>query len=406
VIAAIVFAAVTAVPREFTGLPLQSALQNAVTHSPDVAQAQERVNENAALLAAARGIRAPALVANYAMAPQAGNTNNTVLQRLTTVGGQITLGDYLAYGATVRQAYFTLAGSQFDLLDAQRAERIKVIGQYYTALKAVATVGLQRAGAQSAQRDLRSAQLRYRAGDAPRLDVVRAQVALAQAQSNVEAAQVDLANAQDALAVETSRPLAVFSRLTAATGVPAPPADPQRAIVRALAVRSDLMSARQAVRAEEAAVSVAQRAVLPAITVNAGYTTGVDTGIPVHGPSASVNVALPISHTASDRTAAERARLAQAQYRAAAIQRRITVDVGAAARTYAETIRAVASATRARVAAQQELQATEIGYRSGASSSLDVETARSTYTQAALSELNAIYAQGQAAATLQEDMGS
>jgi len=49
------------------------------------------------------------------------------------------LGDYLAYAPTVRQAYFTLAGAQYDLLDAQRAEHIKVLGQYFAALKAVAT---------------------------------------------------------------------------------------------------------------------------------------------------------------------------------------------------------------------------------------------------------------------------
>jgi len=404
-IAALLLAAITTIPKAFAGLPLDAALQKAVAISPDVAQARERVNENNALLAAARGLAAPVLTANYAQAPQGGNNNNTITQRLTTVGGQITLGDYLAYAPTVRQAYFTLAGAQYDLLDAQRAEHIKVLGQYFAALKAVATVGLRDQDEAGARLDLRAAQLRYRAGDAPRLDVVRAQVALANAQSNLEFARVDLANAQNALAVETGEPLAVFTRLAAAGSTVSAPANPDAAVSRALAQRSDLFSAQQAVNAEQSAVHIAERGVLPAVTVSAGYTSGVDSGIAVHGPSANVNVSLPISHTSHDRASAERARLSQAKDKAESVRRQIIVAVSAAARTYAESVRALESAARARVAAAQELRATQTGYRSGASSSLDVADARRTYVQAALNELSAIYAQAQAAATLQEEMG-
>jgi outer membrane protein TolC len=87
------------------------------------------------------------------------------------------------------------------------------------------------------------------------------------------------------------------------------------------------------------------------------------------------------------------------------IRRQIVVDVSAAARTYAESLQATQSARRARIAAQQQLQATQTGYRNGASSSLDVQVARRTYVSAQLDELNAIYAQAQAAATLEEEMG-
>lgn len=404
-IAAFVLAAVTSVPRQFSALPLQQALQQAVVRSPDVAQARERVNENAALLAAARGAAAPALTLGYAAAPQGGNASNTIEQSLTTVGAGITLGDYLAYRPAVRQAQFTLASAQFGLLDAQRLERVKVVGLYYDALKAVATVSLREQDLAGAQSDMRAARLRYRAGDVPRLDVVRASVAVANAQATLDAARVDLENTENALAVETGMPSKIFERVEPASGLAAPPSDPQQAVSRALAQRTDLASAQQAVHAEEAAVHVAQRGVLPAVTLNAGYTQGMDSGVFVRGPSASLNVSLPVSHAAADRAAAERARLAQAQDKAASLQRQITVNVSAAARTYAESVRALQSARSARIAAEQELHATQIGYRSGASSSLDVADARRTYVQAALNELNATYAQAQAAATLQEEMG-
>ena len=402
-IAALILAAVTAA-QQFADLPLNAALAHAVQISPDVAQARERVAENASLLAAARGLAAPALVANYTQAPQGGSNNDTITQRLASVGAQITLGDYLAYSPAVRQAAFTLSTAQFDLLDAQRAERVKVIGQYYAALSAGATVTLRAQEVTTAKTDLHAAQLRFRAGDAPRLDVVRSQVALATASAAFDAAQVDLANASNALSVETGVPAQKFSKVTAAV-LAKPPAQPDRAVARALAQRSELATAQQAVRAEQAAVRVAERGALPAVTVNAGYMRGVDSGVRVSGPQASVNLVFPISHAAADRAAAERARLAAAQYKEASIRRQIAVGVGASARTYGESSRALASATRARVAAQEELRATEIGYRSGASSSLDVADARRTYEQAALAELSALYAQAQAAATLEQEIG-
>jgi outer membrane protein TolC len=383
-------------------ITLAAALARAVTVSPDVLQARERVHEQAALLAAARSSASPAITANYAQSPQAGNNNGTITQRLVTVGGQVTLGDYFGYSPVVRQAQANVAAAQFDLLAAQRTERAKVVRLYFSDLRAAATVRLRNEQVVAAQSDLRAAELRFRAGDAPRLDIVRAQVTLARAEGDRNAAATGLTNAQSALSTELDEPVRLeFS----AAAAPTPPPSPQQMVDRALAQRSDLASAQQTVAAETAAVGVAQRGILPAIVVNAGYTSGTDSGISVRGPSANVLLSFPVSRGAADRAEAERARLAQAQAKAAAIRKQISVDVAAAARTYAESVRATEIAIRARIAAQQELAATETGYRSGASSSLDVADARRTFVQAALDELTAIYAQAEASAALQEMLG-
>ncbi|HKU67489.1 MAG TPA: TolC family protein, partial [Candidatus Baltobacteraceae bacterium] len=121
-IGAVLLAALTAAVQQFAALPLAQAVENAVRISPDVAQMRARVDENQALLAAARGAAAPALQASYAAAPQGGSANNTIEQSLATIGAGVTLGDYLAYLPAVRQAQFALAGAQYDLLDAQRSE--------------------------------------------------------------------------------------------------------------------------------------------------------------------------------------------------------------------------------------------------------------------------------------------
>ncbi|MFN2449243.1 MAG: TolC family protein [Candidatus Baltobacteraceae bacterium] len=403
-IAAVIFAALMSAPKEFGALPLPAAVQDAVANSPDVEQARQHVNESASLLAAARSGAAPALIANYAQAPQGGNKNNTITQRLTTVGAQVTVGDYLIRAPLTRQAEFALDQARFDLIAAEHTERVKAIGLYYSALRAWATLQLRRTDDAGAGADLRAAQIRFKAGDAPRLDVVRAQVALAGAQAALDGAQVEVENRYRALEVETGTSSSTLVRIGLAPRALPEAIDPHRAVTRALAFRGDLSSANAAVKSELAAVAAADRGVLPSVTVNAGYTRGVDSGITVGGPSANVNLTLPVSHAASYRAQSERFRMAAAQARVESIKRQIAVETGAAARTYAESIRAAHSAAQARAAADEELRATQTGYRNGASSSLDVADARRTYVTAALNELDAVYAQAQSAALLEMEM--
>src|SRR5581483_2873730 len=173
------------------------------------------------------------------------------------------------------------------------------VGLYFTALKAAAALRLRSEQVTSAQSDLLAAELRFRAGDAPRLDVVRAQVSLARAQGDRNFAVTDLANTRSALSVELDEPVAL--NFSPVTELPSASTDPQRFVDQALARRSDLASAQQIVAAESAAVGVAQRGALPAIVVDAGYTAGTDTGIYVHGPSANILLTFPVSHGAADR---------------------------------------------------------------------------------------------------------
>lgn len=402
---ALIFAAAST----FTSLSLSQAQEAAVSHSPDVIAASQRVAENAALLSAARGAFGPAATINYAQAPQ-GTTNTaglpqTIEQHLTTVGGQITLGDVLSYSPAVAQAAANLAAARSDFIAAQQAERTKVTGLYFDALRAIATAQTRSDALSAAQADRRAAQIRFDAGDAPRLDVVRADVAVARAVADVETATATKSNAIEALAVETAQPVQSLSTPVAQTALPAGPVSVDSAVARALVRRPEIASAHAAVNAQAASVRVAESGVLPTVTASAGYTHGIDSGVAVRGPSANVQLTLPLSTAAGSRASAERARLAQAQAKLAGTQRQITLEVSAAVRTYQAGVRALAAATQAREQAQAELNAITTGYRSGASSSLEVSAARQTYVQAVLDELTAYYAQAQARATLDVLMG-
>jgi outer membrane protein TolC len=391
----------------FSQLSLGDAQSAALAHSPDVALARAKVAEQQALFNAARSVYAPALTANYTEAPQGVDVDQTAAQRLTTVGASIALGDLFAASPAIAQANASLRAAQFDLVDAQRTERITVIGFYYDALDALATVGARQVALAGANAELKAAQLRFNSGDAPRLDVVRAQVALANAQADLARARADALNASDALATETALDVsALATGLSEQPAVQLVPHDVNGAVRAALSSRPEIASARAAVDAETHAVEVTRRDGLPQVTLAGGYTSGVDSAIKVSGPSVNVNAMMPLGAAPHDRVVAEEARLTQAQAQLERVRRQVTIEVSAAVRTQIAQGEALAAAERALGEAKAEFDATQIGYRSGASSSLDVESARTTYISALVTELSAYYAQARAAATLQLLMGN
>ncbi|MBV8344559.1 MAG: TolC family protein [Candidatus Eremiobacteraeota bacterium] len=386
----------------FAQLSLHDAQSDALVASPDVASARAKVAEAQARFDEARATLGPALTANYNQVPQAGPTNTSVVtQRLTTVGAQWSLGDLFAYSPAVAQATAALRAAQRDLDDAERGERVAVVGAYYAALGARATLRARDDELSAAQAQLRAARLRFGAGDAPRLDVVRATVAVATAQSDEARAQADVENTDAALALETGVDSGALQTMTP-VNLEAPPLNlaVQDAAARALASRPDVAAARENVVAEQHAVGVARRSGWPLVTLAGGYTTGVDTGIPVSGPSGTVDVSLPLSGAAHDRVREEEARLAQARAQLQKVERSVQLEVGAAVRDYRAQTIALAASEDALQSAQAAFRAAQIGYRSGALASLELESARSAYVQALVTQISALYAQARARATL------
>jgi outer membrane protein TolC len=391
----------------FSHLSLADAQNAALAHSPDVAAARAKVAEQQANFDAARSTILPALVANYAQTPQLGADNlSSIAQHTTTVGAQVTLGDLFAYSPAVAQASATLSAARSDAANAERVERTNAIALYYGALSATATHHARDVARDGAARDRDAAEIRFKAGDAPRLDVVRASVALAQADADLARAQADDANATAALALEIDVDPATLVTVDVDAGAPDAFTSGVRAATdAALAARPEIGSARENVAAEEHAVALARTGVLPIITASAGYTSGTDTGIKISGPSVNVTATMPLGGSTLNRVAAESARLDQARAQRERLVRAVTLEVGSAVRTYGAQSRAQEAAERALGEALAERDATVIGYRSGATSGLDVEAARTTYVQALVAAITAHYAQKQARATLDLLMG-
>ena len=385
--------------QRFAGLSLLDAERDAVAASPDVRAASAAVAGAQAALDQARGTTGLAATAGYAETPQ-GSPSGTIAARATTVGAQVTLGDVLALNPLIAQAAAALRAATFDRVAAERAERIKVAGFYYTALKARAIATARADAVVGAQRFADAAQTRLSAGDAPRIDVLRAQVALAKAQADAAGARAADANAADALVRETGITAATLET-TSDEEAPAPaPIDPPVAVARALAVRSDLQSANDSVRAAEAGVAAARRNRIPPVTVSGGYSRGVDSGFPISGPTLNVQMALPLGNALSARVRAQQAIVDVALAKRDSAARSIAIEVAAAARNAAAAAEAQAATARALAAARAEVDAATLGYQNGASTSLDLSTARSAFVQAQVDDLTSRFDLRQAQTTL------
>ncbi|MDQ6825329.1 MAG: TolC family protein, partial [Candidatus Eremiobacteraeota bacterium] len=216
------------------------------------------------------------------------------------------------------------------------------------------------------------------------------------------------ANAAAALRLETGNGASALAQTIpgALPSVPIEAASVGSAVAAALTHRAEISSARQNVTAALASVGAARRATFPTLIVGTGFARGVDSGQRVAGPTVSAQFELPLSNARVARVAQARASLLEVQARLAGVQRQVEIDVGAAVRNLAASTRATGASVKARDQAQQALTATELGYRSGASSSLERATARATYADARLNELAAIYDEALARAIVALETGA
>jgi len=389
----------------FAGFSPERAQTAAVGASPDVAGARARVEQNAAQLAVSRDLLFPSFAANYAQVPQGNPPGPQIISRLVTVGLQTTITDFLAYGQSVRAGVLALTAARADADVAVRGERIKTIGLYYDALKARAIAEARDRALALAVTSRDAAQTRLRAGDAPRLDLLRAEVAVSRATADAEAAHAADANATEALRIETALPPDVPLQPANVSDPPPAPLDAAAATTTALGARAEIASALASFNAAQATRLASLRSGFPGIIVTAGETTGTDSGVSVGAPSITAQLTLPIGPVSHDRVRIEEGRIAEAQARLASARRTVALEVSAAARTSDALQRAAIAAARARTEAQAELTATELGYRNGATSSLELATARDTYTQALVAELSARYDAAKAAASFGLQIG-
>jgi outer membrane protein TolC len=388
----------------FTALTLADAERRTVDRDTGVAFAQATVVQNAANLHIARITAFPHLIGSYSLSPQAGSgtqSTSTVEQHLLGVGVGISLNDILANSDEVRAAANQLLASQRDADTAELLARERAVQLYYAALGAIALEQFRSSELVATQRDLSAARIRARSGESPQLDVMRANVAVDQAQADLVAASAQRVDAVEALASATGVPASKLSRVATSTAPPFIAPNVDTAVARALSLRPEIMSLLATINARRAVLGIARQTALPLVTANGGYQGGDDTGQPVRGPAVTVNLDLPIVSPAGAQAQIAEAQLDAAQSELVGEQRAISLQVAAAVRDARAADDTARAAEAARTVAVRALDAVEIGYREGAVSSLAVSDARRTFVQASVNALVADYAREQAHAIVE-----
>jgi outer membrane protein TolC len=389
----------------FAAAPLAQAEQLAVDESPDVESARAAVDAAAAALAVARGTSGVTALIGYTELPQGSGVPNIIWsQRLTAYEVQATLGDVIALSPLAAQAAASLRGSMTDELTAERSERLKVIGLYFAAIQARADL-LAKRDAVGRARDFED-ELSARFGEVkvPYLDLLRAEVALSKARSDVAVAQGVDANASDALAREIGMSTANLHGTVEITAAEAEVIDADRALARAMAQRPELRSAEQNVKAAQAGLAAAHRAVLPPITVAGGYVTGIDANEPSHGGAVSASIQIPLAGIAAARIAAQQAAVRAAKAKEQSVRRALAIEVRAAAHTAAAAIIARDETDSTLEAARSTVTFATMEYAARKTSGLSVSDAQAIYDQAVIDDIAAQYAVQQAQATLDVEL--
>jgi outer membrane protein TolC len=386
----------------FTQLSLPDAIARAVSNSAAVQSAVATVREREAALSLARGTAVPHLSGDYSLAPQAGPLDaGTVEQHFITVGAGISLSDLLSSPSGVHAAAGDLLAAQRSASAAELAAKENGVKLYFAALQAIAIERIRQEALHGALRDRAVAEIRNHNGESPQLDVLRAGVTLSQARADLARAQADRADAVEALASATAVDSHTLVALSEAPFPQPPSLQEQQAVTRALAMRPELSSLVASLQARNADLAGARRSGVPTATIEGGYQTGVDTGIPVHGAAVAAHLEVPLSSGTHARAAAAQAQVDATYAQLVEERRTIALEVASAVRDARALDAASQAAQQAKQEASKALAAIELGYREGASSSLDVAVARRTYEDARVQALVATYDSARSQAMLE-----
>lgn len=375
----------------FRNVSLDAAEQQAIVHAPTVLAARARVAQAAAAYVQAKSTGLPTLFGSYVRAPQGNPPGPTITSRLTTGGIQVALNDLLSVSMQTRQAAATLASRQADERAAEIAEKTTVATDYFAALRTAAIEQARNQALMLARRQSDAAQIRMRAGDAPRIDVLRAAIAVTRAQVESQSAHVDFQNGLDALATEIGMDRDEFV-LTPVQAKPLAAAfSTDQAAREAELMRPEIASAELTAKAASYGIEAAKHSAFPPISFTAGLSTGTDSGVRIAGPSLGLQLTIPVPALAHARVQTAQALEQEAEANAAGLRRTIVLEARTAARAYASSLDAQVLTAREEDLAVQELGAAQIGYRNAAIASLDVTAAQNSYVQALIDALTARY---------------
>ncbi len=296
-------------------------------------------------------------------------------------------------GAGLRIAREFLSAAQLNLQEETAEIELQVRSAYYRARLARELVSISRAALEQGERFLRSERLRREAGVGSELDVLRAEVSVA----NLQPQLIEAVNSAEVATLDLKRlidvPLDQDVALSTPLDVPASfaEADAPTAIAEQLSRRAAVAAQERMVAIRESQVRIARSGYFPTLALSFSYgkqlfpTTTFGFSEPWRSDaSASLSLTVPIFHGGRTRGEVAQAQVAVDQERLRLTQLRESVQVTyERARGERERARSSIAARQLTVQqAQRVYDLTVLRYEQGLASQLEVSDARLSLLQA------------------------
>ena len=387
-------------------LTLESALSHALDHNPNLRRTREQIREETGVLVEARAAQLPALIAsgNYTRiddelktSPLASNDSwavDVTAQQILYAGGGVR--------AQVQGQRELLEAAKLSYTAALNDTQLDVTQQFYDVLLARELIGVQEEALRVLDAALVNARNRREAGSSSSFEVLRAEVAIANAKPGLIRARNDYRVAQDQLRATLGAP-AIDSALQTELRVEGSLAVPRRqielldAVTAARVNRPELLRQERFGTAADYAIESARSGYKPTVRAIAGYEwakpslslTGRDH---VDGWRAGVQADWAIfdGRATAGRVAQARSRAAQARLTGEELRVAIEVEVRRAYSSLVESDELRNASERVIEQARESVRLAQTRVQAGTATQLDELEAQSALT---LAQSNAAQAQ-------------
>jgi hydrophobe/amphiphile efflux-1 (HAE1) family protein len=389
------------VARAFAQEPLtiDRALAMARARNEAYKVSEERLRESQANVSAAKAAFLPTLDLNFLYTPSQaspalripagifGPTEQTFRANFVRENVmRLDIQQPLYTGGRLSNAYAAQAATEeatrLDLERTQQGLTLQVYQTFYAALMNDQGIKVTEEGVRIAERHLELAKVRFEAGSAARLDVLRAEVELANARTKLIRARSTAEVAYQALRSVLSLPQSEQLHLSGSLDdVPALP--PAEAIERALPARADIRAIGEQREAAQRTVALANADLKPTVAFAGnfqyqedGFNTLLNSNNRSYQFGLAVSVPLFNSPTVFAKRAAANARVKQAEHSATAALDSARLELSSASTELNAAVDIVSTSEKAVNLARESLQIAEVSYENGVITATELNDAR------------------------------
>ena len=409
-------------------LTIEHALDLAAARNEGLKGTRERFSESQANVLEARAAFLPSLDFNFLYTPlqespilripagifaQSEQTFRVNLTRVNIM--RFDVAQPLYTGGRLSHAYGAQAaaseGSRLEVVRAEQGLVLRVYETFYAALTADQGVRVATEGVDIAERHLDLAKVRFEAGSAARLDVLRAEVELANARATLirarSSAYVAYQAVRSVLSLPQSDPLQLAGSLDDVPSLPDGPV-----LEGAIASRPDIRAIGQQRETAERQVSLANAERMPTVALSGSFQyqeDGLDSLL--DGSSRSfqfgLGVRVPLFNgpTVSARRAAASARVRQAEHGVNAALDTARLELASASTALEGAREIVATQQKAVELAREGLSIAEVSYENGVITATELNDARVSLVETEWELMQAKYGQIVAAARTRHAAG-